>query len=223
MLIFLNYPTNSDFIPEWTLPIFKTNYSDSNKFIEIILNKEQSILDLSKDDYSKYGTMKPGETLNNWVSASIPHYNFFESDDEEIIGLKNFIKKSYVDMVTGMKLPDEEVYIHGWINIVRKGRKIEAHNHTNGHLESKTYSSAYLSGNLCINAENTTTNYRSPYLEQMWQRIPNVNGDMVLFPSFVMHDTSINNSETPRLSIAFDILPERVYMMLNNKNIFCKL
>ena len=41
---------------------------------------------------------------------------------------------------------------------------------------------------------------------------------MILFPSFVYHKTSENNSDVPRISIAFDLITEEVNTILKNKN-----
>jgi ectoine hydroxylase-related dioxygenase (phytanoyl-CoA dioxygenase family) len=48
--------------------------------------------------------------------------------------------------------------------------------------------------------------------------IDNIPGEMILFPSYIVHWTDQNTSKTPRISIAFDIITEEVYNMIDNHN-----
>lgn len=228
MVTFLDYDSFSTMLPPIRVPIHISQYDiESTKRIgDIILASEQEILNIdvpeinAKASWGSNYTQRP----DNWITARLPYYNFLDRTDAEIQSFKKFIYESYLSYQKEMGNPILEVYVHGWVNIVRNNEQITAHNHANAHVTASEKHS-YISGNFCVRADNTSTNYRSPYLHNTWKSIPNVAGDLVLFPSFVFHNTSVNHATEPRLSLAFDIITQEVYDTLpeNFKKIFCAL
>jgi hypothetical protein len=228
MVNFLDFKTLSAMLPPFRVPIHISQYDiESTKRIgDIILASEESILSIpvpeinAKASWGSNYTQRP----DNWITARLPYYNFLDREEPEIQLFKKFIYESYLEYQKGLDNPIPSIYVHGWVNIVRNNEQITAHNHANAHVAASEDHS-YISGNFCVRADNTSTNYRSPYLHNTWKSVPNVAGDLVLFPSFVFHNTSMNQAIEPRLSLAFDIITEEVYNTLpdNFKKIFCRL
>ena len=211
----LEFETKSPLLPELTLPL---GIEFLNPITTIMLGKvirdtEQQIIDIH---------CPVNLRDSNWVTARLGYYNFLDFDYPQIRTLEKFILDSYNTFMPLLNVPTEKIYCHAWVNIIRTGEQITTHNHADAHTNLPGCYS-YLSGNITIEAEETTTNYSSPYNAQS-HRIPNQNGMLTLFPSFIMHSTSVNNSESPRLSLAFDIIPESTYnLMTENVHLFKKL
>jgi len=104
--------------------------------------------------------------------------------------LRKWIRKSY-DIHTGSE--GETIYVQCWANVLRKGQKINAHNHSDD--------PQILSGNVVIfTDEKTNTYYEGTPIE-------NVNGKLVIFPSTVFHWTDTYTGNNERITVAFDIMP----------------
>ena len=110
------------------------------------------------------------------------------------------------------------VYIQCWANILyNNGRIIKPHNHANAHCNAP-HEYCYVSGNISIVVENTSTFFMHPIFKDLSIEIPNVTSQLIMFPSFMTHASSENKSETPRITIAFDIITEEVYNMVDSYN-----
>ena len=212
----LEFETRSNLLPPLAIPIGIKQFNPITTIMmaKIIHDMEEQILAIE---------CPVNQRENRWMTARLGYYNFLDFDYPQIRSLETFIVESYKEFLMGIQTPTEDkIYCHAWVNIIRKGEQITKHNHADAHTNLPGCYS-YLSGNLTIEAENTSTNYESPYNGQL-HRIPNKNGSLTIFPSFVMHHTSINKSEFPRLSLAFDIIPESTYkLMTENKHLFKEL
>jgi hypothetical protein len=137
----------------------------------------------------------------------------------EVKEFKQFIKDSYEEYAKSWGYePDNPVYIQCWANVIRNnGRRITPHNHAGAHADAP-HEYSNVSGNICIHAENTNTYYENPFLKYNAIPIKNEIGELVMFPSFITHWTDTNESENPRISIAFDIITQEVYDMIDNHN-----
>ena len=155
---------------------------------------------------------------SNWdpdqLTSRLWGYNLFDFDYQVVRDLKDHIAAQYEDYVNELHFPIEKCYVHGWVNILRTGQRIGAHHHSDAHCNAPG-ESAYVSGNVCISAENTKTYYSSPYCQQNAAGLNNNPGDMFLFPSFIIHRTDKNESQEPRISYAFDIIVEKIYKEKN--------
>jgi hypothetical protein len=123
----------------------------------------------------------------NSLTSRANHFNvlkWFGTDR-----LRKWIKKSY-DIHTDSK--GETIYVQCWANVLRKGQKINAHNHSDDPQS--------LSGNVVVfTDEKTNTYYDGTPVE-------NVNGKLVIFPSTVFHWTDTYTGDNERITIAFDII-----------------
>ena len=95
-------------------------------------------------------------------------------------------------------LNNTPLFVQCWANVMRKGDRIKPHIHMNENISS-IHS---LSGHLCVKVDKSTSTYYGG------KPLSNVNGQMVFFPSTMIHctDTYFGNDE--RITVAFDIYSE---------------
>ena len=127
------------------------------------------------------------------------HYNVFKWDYPCIRELNDNIKECYKNFCTYLKIPIEKVWIRGWIYPQKRGMKLDRHIHA-------LHENSYLSGNLCLTQNQTTTDYDIPYIG--WVKIDNQKGKMILFPSSIPH-ASDTLQEDSRYTLAFDLITEQ--------------
>ena len=229
MIFVLDFDTYSPFLPKVRIPLGHYVISDSlrDKLKEIVLNEEQSIL--AKRVFNReFVDAKTQDKLEyDWITNRAYEYNLFDYTNKypELNDFKQFISESYRDHLKNLNIPDHKVYIHCWVNILKKtGKFITPHHHcTDNTRGDQEY--AWCSGHICITANNTCTHYQHPLLDARYNSIKNNPGDMFFFPSYITHWTDKNEDDEYRISIAFDLIPEEVYENGNvvNKKIFIEL
>lgn len=214
MIFSLDFPSKSFFTPSISVKLF-SKYLDipAERLAEIVLAEEQNILNNTKPI--------PNSKDHTWITERLWQYNLLDLDYDEIRSLKEFIKNSYIEYMTELNQPIGKTYIQCWTNILRdNGRKIVPHHHADGHswgsYDLQQYS--YLSGNICIQTFGTNTYYQNPFLDKQIIPLPNKNGEMIFFPSFIMHWTDVNKESVPRITISFDIITEEFYNQIDGSN-----
>jgi hypothetical protein len=216
-MISLEFKSKSPLLPSIDIKLYDYQLSQNltESLRDIVLAEELNILQSTP--------IYPDEKDPTWLTGRLWHYNFLNFDYPEIKELKQTISDQYNTYMESLGLISEPVYIQCWANIIRNnGRIITPHNHSSAHTDAPA-EYCYMSGNITIQAENTATIFANPFLRTtQWIPVPNNNGEMILFPSFVVHWTTPNESETPRVTISFDIITEHVYNISTNHN-FIKL
>lgn len=213
MFLTLDYPTSSPFLPSLQVNLFKKELSPTltKRLGEIILLEEQNILNIP-------AVQNPNPEWKDWLTQRLYYYNFLNFDYPEVKELKSIISDTYSEYMKAVGLVPPKTYIQCWANVIRNdGKNITPHTHINAHCNAPDDHS-YLSGNICIQAEDTRTYYANPFVKEMFIGIQNNAGEMVLFPSYMLHWTDKNLSEKPRLSLAFDLITEEVYNIVDGKN-----
>jgi hypothetical protein len=213
----LNFKSKSPLLPSIDISLHNYQLSEelTKELSEVIVKEESNILQNT--------TPFDGERDPTWITARLWQYNFLNFDYPEVKQLKEIISDEYKNYMHAIGVTPEPVYIQCWINILRNnGRIITPHNHASAHTgANEEYS--YVSGNISIQTNDTATMFANPFLGRtQFIPVPNNNGEMLLFPSFVVHCTTENKSDTPRYTIAFDIITEHVYNIIQNTN-FIKL
>ncbi len=128
------------------------------------------------------------------------HYNVFKWDFPCIRELNDIINDSYINFCKEIKIATEKkLWIRGWVYPQKRGMKLDRHLHA-------LHENSYLSGNICLTKNNTTTDYDIPYIG--WVNMKNEKGRMMLFPSCIPHasDTLLDDA---RYTLAFDIITEQ--------------
>ena len=167
------------------------------EFYNLNLNNiNKKILNLKKED-------PKGRKISNnggWQS------NFFTQIQKPFEKLFNNINKSILTIQNKLKLKNKLVLDNYWCNINYLGSFNKPHRH-NGSIVSGVY---YVKG-------QGTGKIRFATHEQMYRMIPPHmpfsemiahdpnDGDILLFPSYLLHDVEANPSMSNRVSVAFNI------------------
>ena len=137
------------------------------------------------------------------------HYNVFSWDEDLIIKLKSIIKTSLQDFFSNLGVNlDSEIWIRGWVYPQKKGMILKRHFHA-------MHENSFVSGNICLTQNKTTTDYDIPYLG--WVEIKNEKGRMTLFPSCLPHSVDKLEEEV-RYSLAFDLITKDCMEYFRNNN-----
>jgi len=196
-------PSLTPFSPNYNYFIGEENINDKiniDKILEIMFHREAELSTtkkIKKDD------------------IKINRYKIFNADifqKKHIKDLIDVIKRSVVEYSKHLneQLP-EKLWIQMWCNIMRENQSIEIHQHD-------ATECSYLSGNLCLQSENTKTHYINPQTYfthfKTYYSSNNKRGNLTIFPCTLPHYTDEVKDNNTRVTIAFDILTKE-----NNKKL----
>ena len=212
---FVNEEPISPFAPEWRFFIAEKFLSriDCNRLKDYLLNRQPEILSI-KDNLNDAGT----GLGNDSTTARFISYNVMTWDQPDINILKEEISimhdTYYRDIVDR---PTPKVSLGGWMNIMKKGDRIKRHNHG---FSNNTY----ISGHFTVCCDSTRTVYINPHEhcdeDKLLVRVEdgeeysdslyaatNTEGQLTLFPSYIPHFTTEHRSDSDRITLAFEIVP----------------
>ena len=201
---FKSKPKQTFFAPEWNYYLFESNITnvDFKKLAKFILSKEKEILNLPST--LKDGVPFDGHTGlgKNSTTAKYDNYNVFKWKNKNIESIKKTIFNFHNEILKYFNQPiPKKLYIKSWVNIMKKGEQIKPHLHG-------VSPNTYLGGHICIQCENTSTNYINP-INQIndpeTYSSKNEVGKITLFQNNIPHYTSIHNSDKLRITMAFDL------------------
>jgi|DEB0MinimDraft_4_1074332.scaffolds.fasta_scaffold74474_2 hypothetical protein len=207
---FKSKPKNNFFAPEWNYYLFESKIDkiDFNNLSNFLLNKKEEILNLPytfknnkiTDGYTGLG--------KNSTTIRFNRYNVFNWKNENILLLKETIINFHNKIIDYFKLPSvNKLYIQSWVNIMKKGEKIQPHIHG-------VTPDTYLGGHVCIQCDNTSTYYINPINQINEPEIfssKNEIGKITLFQNNIPHFTDLHNSDDERITIAFDLSLKKLY------------
>ena len=212
---FVNEEPISPFAPEWRFFIAEKFLSriDCNRLKDYLLNRQPEILSI-KDNLNDAGT----GLGNDSTTARFISYNVMTWDQPDINILKEEISimhdTYYRDIVDR---PTPKVSLGGWMNIMKKGDRIKRHNHG---FSNNTY----ISGHFTVCCDSTKTVYINPHEhwdeDKLLVRVEdgeeysdslyaatNTEGQLTLFPSYIPHFTTEHRTDSDRITLAFEIVP----------------
>ena len=201
---FVSEPPVSPYAPQWDFRVGNSMCEDidTNSLSKFLLSKEKEIKKLpivsDFDGYTGLGS--------NSTTSRAQQYNIFSWNHPEIRKLKSNIAKNIIlyNDECGNKTP--QLWIQCWYNVLRFGQSIKPHSHSVTPI-------CYLSGHFNVQVNNTSTVYMSP-INQLNDPevidIKNIPGKLTLFPSYIFHYTTPHYSFKPRITIAFDISPDKL-------------
>jgi hypothetical protein len=211
----LIFETKSDFVPAHTASVYLNRIDESipKQLCELILREAPNII-------KKFPDIEDSENGGpEFLTQRASKYNLFHYDEECVRVLFDFVKASFIDYRKCLNKRPRKTWIHAWGNVIRTGFYISTHNHGSTQFGiAQEYS--YVSGNMCLYAENTCTNYVNPFLHKHVISINNVVGDNILFPSYLNHYTDKNPSDISRVSLAYDIITEEQYKLVPDQSLF---
>ena len=202
---FVSEPPVSPYAPQWDFRVGNSMCEDidTNSLSKFLLSKEKEIKKLPiVSDFDGY----TGLGSNSTTSRS-QQYNILSWNHSEIKKLKSNIAKNIIlyNDECGNKTP--QLWIQCWYNVLRFGQSIKPHSHSVTPI-------CYLSGHFNVQVNNTSTVYMSP-INQLNDPevidIKNIPGKLTLFPSYIFHYTTPHYSFKPRITIAFDISPNKLH------------
>jgi hypothetical protein len=207
ILFFRSNPKKTPFAPEYNYYIMEglIENVDFNYLTKFLLKKEKEVLKLPltnknniSDGYTSLG--------NNSVTARHDKFNVLFWKNKEIEKIKKNIIKFHNIFLKKLNLNiPKNLYIQCWFNVMRKGEQIKKHIH--GVNEN-----SYLGGHICVNVENTRTNYINPVNQIVDPEIyysENKIGKITLFQNCIPHFTDIHQGNKERITIAFDLTLEK--------------
>jgi hypothetical protein len=201
---FVSEPPVSPYAPQWDFRVGNSMCEDidTNSLSKFLLSKEKEIKKLPiVSDFDGY----TGLGSNSTTSRS-QQYNILSWNHSEIKKLKSNIAKNIIlyNDECGNKTP--QLWIQCWYNVLRFGQSIKPHSHSVTPI-------CYLSGHFNVQVNDTSTVYMSP-INQLNDPevidIKNIPGKLTLFPSYIFHYTTPHYSFKPRITIAFDISPDKL-------------
>ena len=201
---FVSQPPVSPYAPQWDFRVGNSMCEDidTNSLSKFLLSKEKEIKKLPiVSDFDGY----TGLGSNSTTSRS-QQYNILSWNHSEIKKLKSNIAKNIIlyNDECGNKTP--QLWIQCWYNVLRFGQSIKPHSHSVTPI-------CYLSGHFNVQVNDTSTVYMSP-INQLNDPevidIKNIPGKLTLFPSYIFHYTTPHYSFKPRITIAFDISPDKL-------------
>ena len=168
---------------------------DCVELSKLLLKKEPEII-------KKYpptgfgGKFSDGNTGlgENSTTSRFYHYNVLNWEGTDL--LKKYIKLGYEEY-TGLK--DTAIYVKCWVNVTRKGDQIKPHQHA--HIDYKENN--YLCGHFNAQVDGTTSTFYQ--LNDHVEKMKNISGNIIFFPSYVFHWTNLYNGNSQRITCAFDI------------------
>jgi len=197
---FKNTPPIHKFNPSYEYDIYE-NEINIEGLANKVLKLEKTILSETEKSIAHDGDTGLG---NDSLTSRFTQFNLFQIEETKF--LKEIIKhevKLYtnrLDQVDSCPL-DTLLYGQCWANVMRKGEVIRVHSHASWKLGDYSY----LSGNICVQTNETSTYYLTPYYEHTYQ-LQNKDGTIVLFPSWLKHYTDDVKNDEERITLGFDLI-----------------
>jgi len=182
-------------VPYWQgrSDILNFNEKETCKFL---LRTEKEIME-------KYPPSNDGGVnLPNSLTARYKFFNFFKLEHKTTRVLQKFLKDNIKLFLKEFpaKFDTSNLSIICWYNVIRKWEKLSYHVHRPIDDAEKSF----ISGHLTVACEKTSTHYYSLCKKFHWE-IKNIPGSLILFPSYVPHETDVHLGQHPRIMIAFDL------------------
>ena len=188
----------------------KENHLFTTPIWEVMINNvdNQAIKQYALELRDKY----PGANISNrggWHSKEL-ETPLPPALDELINDLTMFIN-DYCAQITGI---NDLMLGNWWININGKNNYNTEHDHQNSVLSAVYYVEvlANNTGDLVLHREDSSRYYLGKYrnisthFSQQSYITPPTCGKLIIFPAWTKHSVEINNSETERISIAFNFV-----------------
>ena len=185
---FKNTPQLHKFNPVYEYDIYEGQINVEG-LADTILEIEKAIL----DERDTLATQAWKQLVHESQRTNMfTRFNLFKLDDTKFLG--EFVKRE-VQLFTG---DDWDLWGRCWANVMRKGEAFPPHAHC-------TPTTGYLSGNVCVQTNETSTYYLTPYFEEIYESV-NKDGNITLFPSWLKHYTVAPSNDIERITLGFDLV-----------------
>jgi hypothetical protein len=213
----LNFESKSPLLPSFNIKFFDNilDAETTKQLADLVLLEEENIINGYYSNPNLIDKLSENDSNEKtWLTGKLWWYNFLDFDYPCVKKLNNFIFDSYKSYMENIGVDSSKpVYVQCWANIIRNnGRIISPHNHVDAHCNAP-WEYCYVSANLSVQTEDTCTYFSHPIIKEIATDLPNINGQLIMFPSWTTHWTSKNLSDNPRVTISCDIITEEVYNM----------
>jgi hypothetical protein len=209
-LVWFNSETPlTKFAPNLKIPLYHGNEGSDlllKNLTEQILVYEEQITQENLVSEVPKNEKDPYAYTQHWKQHSLfwdknvkggDHFKRFTMTDD-LEKLFHILRKHYLLFLKELKYPRMKIYIHGWANVLRKGEWISLHHHM-------ADESTYISGTYYLTTNDTSLKLINPIRVDQTDVFPTKKGNIIMFPSFVPHESSVYEGDDLRISIAFDL------------------
>jgi len=170
------------------------NFLDNKKIFKEVLYTEKYL-------QKKFKNLQNKKIYGSFSTSIFEKYNTFQFPLKETSKLY----RELVNNIYPFLDKNEDYWLQCWFNVFRKGENIDWHKHWES--PDKVWHGFY-----CVYVEDSFTEYKIPNIENII-KVPSKEGRLVFGKSDGdEHKSSIWEKDTPRITIAFDIIP---YSSLN--------
>lgn len=189
----------------WATPFRITQWEDFGDYSEQIISvvKEYDDTITRKTESVHIAGLEKGLTTK-WYT-----YNFLQTNHPCIQKLREFIFSEVKIYFEEIGHQDPNLYYQSWANLLKNKEVLSIHSHAGSY--------SYVSGVFFVKTVESSTKYfipmdrRIPGVEDFFEteiEIKNIEGSLVIFPSFIEHCSTPTLENLERITIAFDILKE---------------
>jgi hypothetical protein len=147
--------------------------------------------------------------LDHGLTTKWYTYNFLSVDNQAVAKLREFIKAEVRSYMQDLGHEEGELYLQSWANLLKNKEILKIHSHAGPY--------SYVSGVFFVKTVASSTRYflpldrRIPGVEDFYEteiEVKNVEGGLVIFPSFIEHCSTPTLKKLERMTVAFDVLKE---------------
>ena len=209
LYIYTSHEPNNSFAPAWKFHFYEAQLENTKVLEElknIVLIKEKEIIKNFSDVNNDGGTgLGPQSLTSKFIT-----FNIFKWKEEPCIIFQNFVRDEYKKFISALKennsqfVKENNTYVAGWANVLRKGQKINEHQHG-------CTPNSYLGAHFCVSTSNTSTIYVNPFNRKDLIEFKNSPGKLLFFQNYMVHYTTEHKTDDERITLAMDIFTEKDY------------
>jgi len=189
----------------WPTPFRITSWESFNSYAEELISVIKQL------DEVTTGNVENVEIagLVNGLTTKWYSYNFLNNDNKAVAKLREFIKAEVRRYILDLGHEVGPLYLQSWANLLKRQETFKTHSHAGPY--------SYISGVFFVKTMASSTKYflpldrRIPGVEDFYEReieVKNIEGGLVIFPSFIEHSSTPTLKKIERITVAFDVLKE---------------
>ena len=189
-----------------------------------MFNRGIGISELEREEFREI--TGGGLCSNTYNSTTTDNYIF----DNNLGGIRNFCEESigkYVEDILSPRVDLEFFITQSWINVTKNGERHQRHCHQNSIVSGVYYHKTIENDSIVFIDPNESVKDRIQILPRDCNSfnsneriLPVKDGDLVLFPSYLEHHVDRNETESERVSLAFNVFARGLF---GNKEMLTEL
>ena len=173
--------------------------------------QKSDLYNLSEEELNFIKGLETRKNISNSYSSDLKVLN-----NEQLKNLKDFCQQeidNYLHKVLNIKDSIEIFITQSWVNFSQQGEQHHLHNHPNSILSGVyfiegevgnpiVFRNSGFTNNICGKFTDLPVEYNTLNSPRWW--MPNINGQLLVFPSELDHLVEVNNSDKTRISLSFN-------------------